>query len=221
MGESKPCRRCGSLDIPEHRRRRYDWLCRSCASADATKRYNVWRRTLHGRSVRIAYERGCTPADAIRCQSSRCIICNVPPWTLARYRLGPMQVGHLVPGDASGGYEPMCRQCNRYLGARRLTVETGREVLRRARRYWSRLQMRDEAWMHTDVDDRGFGFGGLSEPPGRQRKLDAFEGEQRARREHRTGSSGQSDPSGDGLPVVGPDDGVVLENAPEERNPED
>lgn len=221
MGEPRPCRRCGSTDIPEHRSRRYDWLCRKCASKDATKRNMVWRRTPRGRAVRLAYDRGCTPADAVRCQSSRCVVCNVPPWTLARYRLGPMQIGHLVPGDASGGFEPMCRQCNRYLGVRRLTAETGREVLRRSRRYWSRLQMRDELWMHTDVDERGYGFGGVNETPGRQRKLDAFEEEQRARREQREGASGRPDSGGYGLPVVRSDDGVVLEDAPQERHPED
>jgi hypothetical protein len=230
--EPKPCRRCGSIDIPEHRRRRYDWLCRECHGADTTARYDIYRRTSHGREVRrqsekryrlnrIAAVRRCTLETVIRCQSSRCVVCNVAPWTLARYRLGPMHVGHLVPGDEAGGFEPMCKKCNTYLGARKLTAETGREVLRRSRRYWSRLRMRDEAWMHADVDERGYGFGGVNEPPGRQRKLEAFGEEQRARREQREGAGGQPDPSGDGLPVVGQDGGVVLANAPQERNPED
>lgn len=230
--EPKPCRRCGSTDIPEHRARRHDWLCRKCNNKDVAARYEIYRRTPRGREVRrrsdtryalhrIAYRRGCTLADVVRCRSSRCVICNVAPWTLERYRLGPMNVGHLVPDDASGGFEPMCKKCNRFLGVRSLTEETGREVLRRARRYWSRLQMRDEAWQHTDVNERGYGFGGVSEPPGRQRKLDGYVEEQRERRSDRERQSGRADSGGDGLPPERSDDSVVLENPAPERNPED
>lgn len=150
-----------------------------------------YRRTAKGREAqsraRTVHRSGCDAATYHRCRSSRCVICNVAPWTVARYLHKVMQVGHLVPGDAAGGFEPMCPKCNRYLGARRLTQVTGREVLHRSRHYWSWVQMRAEAWQHTDVDERGYGFGGLSESPGRQRKLDAFEEEKHARREQREG----------------------------------
>ena len=121
-------------------------------------------------------------SEVFRCRSSRCIVCNIPPWLLRRYfsdSRGTMNVGHVRPdGEA---VEPMCCKCNRFLGSRALTEKTGREVLRRARRYWSHIRMRDEPWIHTDVDERGRGVGGVDEPAGRQRRLDAFEEERNER----------------------------------------
>lgn len=181
-----------------------------------------YRRSERGRAAqnraRIAHRRGCDQQTVIRCQSSRCIICNVPPWTLARYRMGPMHVGHLVPGDSSGGFEPMCKVCNRYLGARTLTEQTGQEVLRRARRYWSRLQLRDEIWMHTDVDEQGYGYGGVNDSPGRARVLEAFDAE---RRKHSEGQGGRTDFGGPTIPALGQDVSVVLEKLAERGHSEE
>jgi hypothetical protein len=169
----------------------------------------------------VAYARRCPVARVYEIWASRCVICNVAPWMLERYSwLGRMQVGHLVPGDPSAGFEPMCRKCNRFLGARALSARTGAEVLRRSRAYWIRMRMREEAWMHMAVDERGYGTGGADETPGRQRVLDRFEEEKRERREEREGAGGRADPRGDGLPAERADGGVVLEDAAQERNPE-
>ena len=203
MEEPRRCK-CGSADIPPGRLRKRYYICRECSKPINKAQYGM----------KAAWQRGCDEATVYRCRAGRCVICNVAPWVLARYHLGSMQVGHLVPGDANGGFEPMCKKCNRFLGVRALTQKTGREVLFKARRYWSRLQLRNEAWVHTDVDERGYGIGGVSETPGRQRRLDAFN-------EQREGARRRSDSGSDGLPAVGSNDSVVLPDAPDERHPED
>lgn len=170
----------------------------------------------------VAYARRCPLGRVYEIWQSRCAVCNVAPWMLERYGwLGRMQVGHLKPGDPDAGFAPMCRKCNQFLGVRALTEQTGGEVLRRSRQYWVRMRMRIEAWMHTRADERGYGVGGVNESPGRQKKLDRFEEEQRERRTDREGASGCTDPGGDGLPTERPNDGVVLADAPQERHPKD
>lgn len=224
-GTCKPCRRKRSLTSYRNSDTKYS------KSEKGKSRKKVYLRSEKGQAMLrvhnqkrnqngsyIIYSRGCDYATFYRCRHGRCIICNVPPWTLERYRLGPMQVGHLVPGDASGGFEPMCKKCNRYLGARTLTEKTGREVLRRSRRYWSRLQLRDEAWQHTDVDERGYGQGGVNDSPGRARVLEAFDAE---RRKHSEGQGGCTDFGGPTIPALGQDVSVVLEKLAERGHSEE
>lgn len=192
----KPCSRCKIQKILNQFSREQRSLdgrrseCKTCQSVDSADYYiaNRKRRTIASAAwyaanrqrkaaVVAAYSRGCTVEFVYECWASHCVICGVSPTKLAYYRHGRtrrMQVGHLVPGDDATGHAPMCWKCNGKLSDRTLTAQTGAEVLRHSRKYWIQLCGREEAWLHTDVDERGYGVGGQAETPGRQAKLNKW-----------------------------------------------
>lgn len=90
--------------------------------------------------------------------STRCTICGLPTYLLRVHQdrgpwyywfLGSREAGwrleldHIVPGDKTGGFRPLCHGCNHYRGACRHTDD---ECLREATYQWQRVRYTRFLW---------------------------------------------------------------------------
>jgi len=183
------CERCGTKERARDARRRHTEKRRASNKRADERRARSVPRKVSNLSAKHGWK---GPIDLIEWARvlldpmTRCHICGIRGDIRNVYRIsGPwfrflgsqwkrcLELGHRVPNVNVGGCVPLCPHCNRVMGKRILTLAVAREILRKVRADWGRVEQPSLLWwLHVEIDPLTLGgIGGLaSMSPAKERR---------------------------------------------------